>query len=361
VRETPSSPEAPLREGLALALLEGMRCETFRERVERHGSAAAAFGVEPRNRASADALARADDVLERAGRAGARVLLFGEPGYPERLSDLTSPPPHLFVMGDLTALDGRTVAIVGTRHASPAGERIALRFAAALTRAGAAIVSGMARGIDAAAHLGALDAGGTTVAVLGGGVDLPYPVTHRALHGRIVRDGLVLSEPPPGTRPYKGSFPRRNRIIAALAEAVIVVEAGDRSGALITARLALEMGREVGAVPGAVDSPRSVGSNRLLKEGAAILTDPAEVLEFADLTAPVRCDGAVGAQRIAASPPRSPAADAVLQALRSGAADLDTVARRARLPARELAEAVADLELAGVIAPDRTGELRLAT
>jgi DNA processing protein len=134
-------------------------------------------------------------------------------------------------------------------------------MAESLVRAGAVVVSGMAFGIDAAAHRGALDAGGGTIAVLGGGVDMPYPPTHAALHARITNEGLVLSEAPMGSRPTKGAFPKRNRIIAALSETLIVVEAGHRSGALITSRLALELGRNVAAVPGPIDSPRHVGSN----------------------------------------------------------------------------------------------------
>ena len=153
------------------------------------------------------------------------------------------------------------VAIVGTRNASTSGEHAARRFAAVLAEAGACVASGMARGIDAAAHRGALDARGPTIAVLGGGADVPYPPRHRELHAAIRAQGLVLSETPPGCRPPPGAFPRRNRIIAALARAVVVIEAGVQSGALITAENAPELNRPLGVVPGRIDDPNCTGSN----------------------------------------------------------------------------------------------------
>jgi DNA processing protein len=216
----------------------------------------------------------------------------------------------------------------------------------------------MAFGIDAAAHRGALDAGGGTIAVLGGGVDMPYPPAHAALHERIAGDGLVLSEAPMGSRPIKGAFPRRNRIIAALSETLIVVEAGDRSGALITSGIALDLGRTVASVPGPIDSPRHVGSNRILFEGASFIARVEDVLSVSG---------------IAAAPSRSPkpaeprvdsdSGDefqvAILSAVRAGASDVEDLARSSRLSPRDFATALATLELHGQLLVNAAGAVTL--
>jgi len=184
----------------------------------------------------------------------------------------------------LKAAPERTVAIVGTRDASHYGERTATRLATAAVRAGLVVVSGLARGVDAAAHRAALAAGGTTIAVQGPGVDVPYPAGHRALHAEIAAKGLVLAEPEPGTRAFAGCFPRRNRIIAGLAKVTVVVEAGFKSGAINTASQALEQGRMVAAVPGLIDEPRAAGSNLLIREGAHVLTDVDDLLNLFGLS-----------------------------------------------------------------------------
>lgn len=254
----------------------------------------------------------------------------------------------LWSLGDAGTAAPPVIAIVGTRAASAYGERVTRELSGALARAGACIASGMARGIDAAAHRAALDAGGRTVAVLGTGVDIAYPAAHRALHAAIARRGLLLSERAPGDRAGPGSFPSRNRIIAALADVVLVVEAGRKSGALITASAALELGRTVAAVPGPIDDPRSEGSNELLRDGAVVVASAADVLALAGLT----------------PPPRGPAADAgpderaVWDALARGPADLDTLAARSRLPARRCMAAVTALEIAGAVECAMTGEVR---
>jgi DNA processing protein len=333
----------------------------FRKAVERHGSAAEAWSRLPPGRDRTSAMEDATALLSRAGAAGMRVLLFGEVDYPASLLDLTDPPSFLFALGDVTRLAGRRVGIVGTRHASASGERIAHRFAGECAAAGATIVSGMALGIDAAAHQGALDAGGTTVAVLGGGADLPYPPRHAALHGCITRDGLVLSEAAPGTRPVAGAFPRRNRIIAGLSDVLIVVEAGQRSGALITVNQALDLGRPIGAVPGPIDSPRHVGTNELLASGATFLASVDDVLQFAGLSSPATGrlrDRRADATDLDGSAVRE--SDAlVLAAIRGGASDPDGIARVTGLPAREIAAALTSLELSGALRTDHTGTVLL--
>ena len=293
----------------------------------------------------------AQGALARLDAMGGRLLVRGEESYPGRLNDLGDAPPVLFALGDpgLAALP--CVAIVGTRGATPYGERMAREIAGAVARAGGCVVSGMARGIDAAAHGGALAAGGATIAVLGTGVDVPYPAAHRTLHAEIARHGCVLSEYAPGVRATPGSFPERNRIIAALATVVLVVEAPHRSGALITATVAGsdELNRTVMAVPGPIDAATSAGSNRLIRDEAMIVTDIADVLLAAELVAPLRRSRADGLP---------PDQRAVWDALAGGALDADTLTAKSRLPARTCLTAVTALELLGLVECELTGAIR---
>ena len=277
-----------------------------------------------------------------------RTLSPTDGAYPSALRDLPEPPATLWTLGDLSMLVPPVVAIVGTRRATPYGERIARELAAALARAGACIVSGLARGVDATAHRAALAEGGRTVAVLGTGVDVPYPVGHRALHAEIAARGLVLSERPPGSRAIRGCFPRRNRIIAALADVTIVVEAGMTSGALNTARHALELGRDVAAVPGPIDAPASVGSNALIRDGAIVIAAVADALALAGVTPVVR------RARIA------PDGDerVVWDALARGALELDALVAATALPASRCLAAVTALELSGAVECELTGGIR---
>jgi DNA processing protein len=264
-----------------LAQTEGVGPIAWRRLVERYGTAAAALDALPRlaragGRSAPPAvptLAEAERELERLGKHGARLLVRGQPGYPPLLAMLDDAPPVIAVLGDPTVLSARSVAMVGGRNASANGQRMAENLASALARS-VVVVSGLARGIDAAAHAGAL-ATGRTVAVVAGGLDLPYPPEHAALQQRIAESGAVVAEAPLGTAPQARHFPRRNRIIAGLSLGVVVVEAALRSGSLITARIAQEIGREVFAVPGSPTDPRARGANDLLRQGA-ILTETAE-------------------------------------------------------------------------------------
>jgi DNA processing protein len=208
-----------------------------------------------------------------------QVLVESDPAYPQSLCTIPDPPGVLFVRGQMVESDGLAVAIVGTRHATQYGIAQAERLAAGLARAGYTIVSGLARGIDAAAHRGALKAGGRTVAVLGSGVLSVYPPEHEQLANEVVTQGAVIGENPPRSPPLPGAFPQRNRIITGLSLGVIVVEASDRSGALISARHAMEQGREVFAVPGRVDSRTSRGCHRLIRDGAKLVETIDDVLE----------------------------------------------------------------------------------
>lgn len=240
------------------------------------------------------------------------------------------------------------MAIVGTRDCTGYGDRTARRLAAAIARAGGCVVSGMARGIDACAHRAALEANGKTVAVLGTGIDVPYPQGHARLHAQIAEQGLVLSESPSGAAAFRGCFPRRNRIIAALAHVTIVVEAGHKSGALLTAKNALDLGRTVAAVPGPIDSPASDGTNQLLRDGAQVIAS---------------VDDALALVGFAPEPERFPpelsdAERVVWDALGQGAAGVEVVAQRANMSLRDCMSVATSLELRGVISSGYSGEYR---
>jgi DNA processing protein len=219
------------------------------------------------------------DELKAAEQAGARIVTLADPDYPEPLKTISDPPLALYIKGTLVDADRLAVAVVGARHASRYGLACAERIAGALALHGVTIVSGLALGIDAAAHRGALNAGGRTLAVLGGGLRRLYPPDHEQLATQIAQRGALMSEYPMDTAPIGRNFPRRNRIISGLSQGVMVVEAGRRSGALITADCALEQGREVFAVPGPVTSATSEGTHALLKEGARLVTGVEDILE----------------------------------------------------------------------------------
>ena len=276
------------------------------------------------------------------------TIPFHSPEYPARLRDLPAPPRTLWALGDRSTLRDPVVAIVGTRRATAYGERITRALAGGLAEAGACIVSGMALGIDGVAHRAALDAGGATVAVLGTGVDVPYPRAHLALYREIVEKGLVLSEMPPGAHSHKGSFPNRNRIIAALARLVIVVEAPVASGALITSRDALELNRDVAVVPGPIDSPQSEGSNLLMRDGAHPITSIEDAVTLAGLTP----------KRIAGPQIDDATEMRVWAALANSAGSLDELCARAALPVSECLAAVTGLELRGAVECGLSGEIR---
>ncbi len=272
--------------------------------------------------------------------AGVRWLPRSDDAFPALLRAIHDPPPGLFVRGDgeLEVLAHPGVAVVGARACSGYGAGVARMLGRELAAAGLVVVSGLARGIDAEAHRGALEAAGRTVAVLGCGVDRDYPAAHRELAHRICESGLVVSEYAPGVEPAPWRFPARNRIIAGLAAATVVVEARERSGSLITADLALEEGREVFAVPGEITSGLSRGSNALLRLGATPLTAVGDVLE------------SLGIERApTVRPDLSPAAARVLDALRDGAAAIDELVGRLELDAGVLAGALSELELAGLV------------
>jgi DNA processing protein len=274
----------------------------------------------------------------------------GSKDYPIELLDLAYPPSELYALGSAAALTKPRVAIVGTRNSSAYGERITRSLTRALVRAGVSVISGMARGIDGAAHRTALEERGRTVAVLGTGIDVPYPVGHRTLHRTISEYGLVVSENPRGTRAYKGAFPKRNRIIAALAPVTIVVEAGFRSGALNTASQALELGRVVAAVPGPIDSEQSRGSNQLLRDGAVLIAAADDALALLGVAAP--------ADSRASTPLLPETEQKVWDALENGFSEVDAVQTTTGLTIAECLAAVTSLEILGLVESSLAGEIR---
>jgi len=292
--------DARLRAEVRLAAVEGVGPRLRLALLTHFGSAEAALaasagdlaGVPGMTRKAAAALAAATDdrfaagVLHLCRERDVSLVLQGTPAYSALLGTIDDPPGLLFVRGGFLPCDGLAVAIVGSRHATAYGRKMAWQLAGSLARAGYTIVSGLARGIDAAAHRGALDAGGRTIAVLGGGVLAVYPPEHDDLAAEIAGHGAVVSEAPPLAEPFRGAFPQRNRIVSGLALGTIVVQGAETSGAMITARLAGEQGREVFAVPGPVDCRMSRGCHRLIRDGARLVESVDDVLdEFGPLFA----------------------------------------------------------------------------
>ena len=283
----------------------------------------------------------ADGYVRELHERGLRWLACSDPAFPLRLRAIHDPPPGLFLRGTAESeLLARTaVAVVGARSCTDYGAHVARRLACELAAAGVVVVSGLARGIDGHAHRGALDARGETVAVLGCGIERDYPRAHASLAAQIATCGLIVSEYPPGVAPAPWRFPARNRIVAGLAQATVVVEARERSGALITADLALEEGREVLAVPGEITSGLSRGTNALLRLGAVPVTCAEDVLEAIGVEPPARPSDE--------PPPGAP--QCVLAAIDGGAHTADEIVRTTGLPADEVAAALTELELSALV------------
>ena len=354
----------PLSEAQRLAWLQLIRSEnvgpaTFRTLINHYGSAQAALAAVPdlSRRGGARSVriatrAEAEAEMEATLGAGARFVGLGEPDYPPWLRHADAPPPLIAVRGNASALLAPAVAIVGARNASVAGRKMAQILARDLGAEGFTIVSGLARGIDAAAHEAALATG--TVAVFAGGIDVVYPTENAALLDAILEaGGAAISEMPTGWEPRARDFPRRNRIIAGMALGTVIVEAAERSGSLITARLAVEQNREVFAVPGSPLDPRAAGSNRLLKQGARLVTGARDVTE---ILAPILGEPPADAGSLEA-PPRErleaePAEDdraKVLEALGPTPVEIDEIIRFTALPARVVQVILLELDLAGRI------------
>lgn len=349
---------ASVRDALALLAIPRIGIREWHRRTRTAGSATGALRELADSPHHTTALNDADAIIARASAIGTQMIAHGSSAYPVALHDLTEcddasltpAPPVLFVLGNIKLLAQPTVAIVGTRHATATGLRAAERIARACSDAGALVISGLARGIDAAAHTGALAGTGSTAAVVGTGLDIAYPADHRSLQQRIARDGLLISEHAPGARATRGSFPERNRLIAALAHVTIVVEAGHRSGALLTARAAQTLNRSCAAVPGAFDSAASLGSNEMLRDGAHVIASADDALALLNLA---RAD-----DRHAAMPSNLTDAErAIWNVLGNAPIELDVVVDRAGWAADACLAAVTTLELKGLVRSTHAGAL----
>jgi len=287
-------------------------------------------------------------VARQVAALGGSCLLPGDSEFPSALARIPDPPAALFLLGDRSILRQPMTAVVGSRDHSNYGATVTRMVAGAAARAGLAVVSGMARGLDAEAHLGALDAGGATVGVLGNGLGIIYPAANRRLYERMAEEGLLLTEFPPGERPHAGSFPRRNRLISGLAAVTVVIEAAAGSGTLNTVEAALSQGRDVMAVPGAITSRTSVGTNRLIRDGAEPLLGPEDLLAHYRALADDDAPSPVTAPRPApevCGPDR-----AVLEAIGAAPAHVDAVVAALSRPVADVLDALCRLELAGLVA-----------
>lgn len=373
-------PTAELSDSERLACVRLTRSEnvgpvTFRHLINHFGGAQQALDALPElsRRGGAGRPIRlcpqadAEKEIETAARIGAVSLFTIEPCYPTLLARIDAPPPMLYVKGRRDLLSRPAVAIVGSRQCSAAGVQLTRHFANELAEAGFVIVSGLARGIDRAAHDAALSRG--TVAVLAGGIDWVYPPEHAALQESIGRDGCLVTERPPGFQPRDRDFPRRNRIIAGLVHGVVIIEAAMRSGTLVTARYANDLGREVFALPGHPLDPRAEGTNRLIKQGATLVTDPREVVEilrpiigFEDLSpqngSPALEFARPTASAVPASRDSSEAIKAVLSALGPAPVGVDAITRATGLDVQSVQIALLELDLAGRI--ERQGQSLVA-
>jgi DNA processing protein len=303
IREVPVSTAPPdrlldpeTRALLALHLVPGLGPRLTKALLERFGSAAGVLRAAPHELAAVPhlnektaqgirAAAEAADVAKELAlleRYQTRLIRLGTPEYPEPLAAIIDPPALLYIRGTLMPADRNAIAIVGSRHCTPYGRRIAQRLAADLVRAGYTVVSGLARGVDSEAHRGALAAGGRTIAVLAGGLSRIYPPEHAELADAVAAAGALLSEAAMAMAPMAGMFPARNRLISGLSRGVVIVEAAEKSGALITARHAADQGRPVFAVPGPLDSPASSGTHALIRDGAILIRSADDILEELD-------------------------------------------------------------------------------
>ena len=350
--------EAEKLDWLRLIRTDNVGPITFRRLLERFGGAGRALDALPdlARRGGAQSLkpcpkAAAEAEMAALNACGARLLAWGEPDYPPLLAHIEDPPPVLSVIGHVGLLAKKAIAVVGARNASINGCRFAERLARDLGQGGLLVVSGMARGIDAAAHKGTLQTG--TLAILGGGIDVVYPKENADLYKRIAQEGVLMSEVAPGTEPLARHFPRRNRLISGVSRGVVVVEASPRSGSLITARMALEQGRDVFAVPGAAMDPRARGTNHLIRQGAILTESVEDVLNNINESygAPLADTEAVDFEGISPAPPApgelEKARKFIEEKLDSAPLVVDEIIRNCQFSPAVVSWALLELELAG--------------
>lgn len=338
---------------LALNAVSVLGSRRIRKLIDFTGSAREAFSLPEEEilKAGIPEKAAAAFIRERAGidpehellrcqELGINVVTLADSNYPELLMEIYDPPAVLYFRGELEELKGAAVAVVGSRKATAYGRNAAIKISRDLAAAGVAVISGMARGIDTCAHLGALEGGGRTYAVLGCGLDICYPPENKKLMARIERHGAVISEFPPGTRPRPAHFPMRNRIISGLSQAVLIVEAAEKSGALITADCALEQGRDVFAVPGSINSLTSRGCHRLLREGAGIAEGAEDILSALGLA------GAVCSKPL---PELTEEQQKILRNMEYEPLHIDRLAEACCMPAAELLAILVEMEINGLV------------
>jgi len=350
---------------IRLARSPGIGPVTFRQLLQRFGSSSAALAALPdlarRGGGTAPRITSRDQAEREAAnvdRLGGRYLVLGQALYPRLLAELEDAPPLLITKGDLRLLDRPSVAMVGARNASAAACRFARGLAHDLSGEGLVIVSGLARGIDAAAHDGAMECG--TIGCAAGGIDIFYPPENEARQWRMFEIGLVVSERPPGLEPRARDFPRRNRIIAGLCAGTVVVEAAPRSGSLITARLAAEAGREVMAIPGSPLDPRAQGCNQLIRDGATLIQNARDVIEVLSPSVV----GRVAEPAEAFAPPADDAGEgqreAIIGLLGPAAVGVDELVRQSGASPAEVQLVLLELDLAGRLERHAGGKVSLA-
>ncbi len=336
-------------------IVRGIGPAKFRALLDYFGSAQAAWAADEGalrqaglDRRATESLLRTRQTidlpaaLEQIESAGIKILTWNDQDYPHYLKEIADPPPVLYLRGDIQARDQWAVAVVGTRRCTSYGKHVAHQLVGDLARSGATIVSGMARGIDGVAHRAALEAGGRTLAVLGSGISQVYPPEHRTLAQQISSSGALLSDFAPNTPPEAGNFPRRNRIISGLSLGVLVVEAGRKSGALITADYALEQGRDVFAVPGGINARTSLGTNRLIQEGATMVLSAKDILEELNMT--------MVAEKVATqlALPATHEEAILLQLLSDQPCHVDELSRNSGLGVAQVTSALTMMELKGM-------------
>jgi len=341
---------------IGFTLVKGIGAVRFQRLLDRFGDAEAAWGANPVELAEAGLSLKLIERLvairekvdlsrlwENTQSKGIQVLTWEDEAYPQRLKEIEQPPPVLYLRGELIPEDDWAVAIVGSRRVTPYGRQVTEEIGAFLAANGVTVVSGLARGVDAIAHKAALKAGGRTLAVLGSGVDRIYPPENRALAEEIFTRGAVLSDYAPGTPPEASNFPPRNRIISGLSMAVIVVEAGETSGALITAQFAAEQGREVFAVPGNILAPQSKGTNKLIQQGALPLLSVNDIVQTLNLT---RVGQHKAARKVL---PADDVEAKLLDALSEEPLHVDEIRNQTDLPVEKVSATLVMMELKGMV------------
>ncbi len=337
-------------------MVKGIGSVRFKTLLDAFGSAETAWNASPEALADAGLSQKIIDTFqkvhkgvsleqieERIHSLGVTLLTWDDEGYPRRLKEIDQPPPVLYIRGSLTTDDEWAVAIVGTRRVTSYGRQVAEEVATSLAQNGVTVISGMARGVDSIAHQAAINTGGRTIAVLGNGVDTFYPPENRRLAEQIIEHGALVSDYALGTQPDGVNFPPRNRIISGLSLAVVIIEAGETSGALITASFAGEQGRDVFAVPGNINAPQSKGTNRLIRDGAQPLLSPQDVLESLNLTMVTEHRAA----RVAL--PSDPVESRLYQLLSQQPMHVDDIRAQANMPIETVSATLAMMELKGMV------------